>query len=153
MDDTTECTWRDETTPAGESDEQSQLSTMRWELLRIDGKAAILLTSAGAGAGFALATAAAPHEHVAGCLLVAGLVASAAAILQLLLVVRPRIESGWPYGAEPKSVESSPVERRRHELAVLSALVLAKYRHLRIAVSLLMCALTLVLAAEVARLL
>lgn len=151
MDDITEFEWRGQDTQAEESDGQSELSTLRWELLRIDGKAAALLTLA--GAGFALATAAGPRGCLADSLLAAGLVAFAVAILQLLVVVRPRLEPGWPRGAEPRPVEWAPIERRRRELAVLSAIVLAKYRLLRMAASLLMCALILVLASELALLL
>lgn len=147
MDDTTEFEWRGQDTQDG----QSELSTLRGELLRIDGKAAALLTLA--GAGFALATAVGPRGRLADWLLAAGLVAFAVAILQLLVVVRPRLEPGWPRGAEPRPVERAPIEHRRRELAVLSAIVLAKYHLLRMAASLVMCALILVLASELALLL
>jgi hypothetical protein len=132
-----------------------ELAAIRGELLRIDNKSGTLLTLA--AAGFALVASGGPERGVvAGALLAAGLLAAGVAMLQLLFVVRPRLETAWSRRlAGDPSDEAAPGLRiwQRRELTMLSRIVLAKYRALRVAASLLMCALVLMVAAQLAALL
>ncbi|RAY15681.1 hypothetical protein DPM19_07805 [Actinomadura craniellae] len=130
-----------------------ELVAVRGELVRADGKSAALLALA--GAGFVLATTAQPRNALAAWLLGGALVTAACAILQLLFVVRPRLENGGfcLHAADAPLPEHDPDAWRHRELSVLSRIALDKFRLLQTAVNLLACALVLVLCARLADLL
>jgi hypothetical protein len=142
--------------PVEPDDDQiaEELEAVRGELLRVDNKSGTLLTLA--AAGFALAaTGGPPPGTVAGGLLMVGLLVAGVAMLQLLLVVRPRLGMAWSRRLE-RGRPDEPSARlhtwRRGELAALSGVLVAKYRMLRAAASLLMCSLPLMVAAQLAML-
>ncbi|MDN3356775.1 hypothetical protein [Actinomadura sp. DC4] len=142
--------------PVEPDDEQlvEELAAIRGELFRVDNKSGTLLTLA--GAGFALVAAEEPQRGpLTGGLLAAGLLIAGVAMLQLLFVVRPRLGPAWARRLEGDPVGAPAGLRawRRSELAALSRIVVAKYRMLRVAASLLMCALALMVGAQLATLL
>jgi hypothetical protein len=129
-----------------------ELAAIRGELHRIDGKSGTLLTLA--AVEFAWSATSGPRAgSAAGVLRAAGLLLGAAAMLYLLFVVRPHLGPAWS-GRPAAGGTNAPAEGvaswRRGELAVLSALVLTKYRRLRVAVGLLIGAVPLLVAAQLA---
>jgi hypothetical protein len=128
-----------------------ELEAVRGELLRVDQKSETLLTLAAAGFAVAL-TGGRPHDALAGRLSAAGLLAAGAATMQLLLVVQPRLGAAWSRRLTRERSGASAGLRtwRCGELTALSRIVVAKYRMLRIAAYLLMCALALMVAAQLA---
>lgn len=140
-------------------DVSQELTGVRAELVRADQKAAALLGLAGTATSVAIAVAALGSARLPGAARFAlwvGVVVLAAAVVVLLLAVRPALPRrgrgvGWVLHANvsPADVAEVPVadaERARvAELVYLSRLTRGKFGRIRAAVDLLLAALLVLL--------
>ncbi|MGI5119299.1 hypothetical protein ACQEU5_07110 [Marinactinospora thermotolerans] len=126
------------------ADVRAAAEDVRIELGRVDAQSAMLLALAGAAAAL-VATGPLPEAAGAARVLVGtGAAALIAAVIVLLLAVRPRLKTA-PFmrcAAEPEWRPETPRER----MAALSAVARSKFLRVRLAVDLLVVAVVLISA-------